>query len=225
MVTLQLLKTRFALEHRREKYRYSQWVKWHGKHPQTPITEGQRSKWWVLYTDARIKRLALGHEIKERTPKFVPGTEVSTHGTNFIANFEGYIGHVYHDAVGIPTVGYGHTEHVPGNGIWLPHQKRRGFLTQGEALELLRHDLNQNYAPAVRALHLPLTQNQFDALTSFVYNVGVGGVGRGTGVGRLLRQHQYHAAANALLQWDKASGNVLEGLLRRREAERQMFLT
>lgn len=223
MVTLALAQTRLALERRREKGRYARWQTFRNKQPQTAGVLRERVKWWDLYTNAHIKRVALEHEVREKTPKFVPGHEVSSKGVNFIKQFEGYVGHVYHDSVGVPTVGYGHTENVPGNGKWLPTQKRAFFLTEPEAAQLLRNDLNDHYAPYVRTLRLKFTQNEFDALTSFVYNVGPGGLS-GT-IGRDLKAGEYRAAANALLSWDHAGGRVLLGLQRRREAERRLFLS
>jgi lysozyme len=218
-----LVLARLKVERGRERYRYSRWATFQSKRPQTPGVYRERVKWWAAYTAAHHKRLALEHEAKEKAPKFVPGVEVSTRGVSLIKSFEGYAGSVYHDAVGVPTVGYGHTENVPGNGRWLPHQRESYHLTEPEAAELLRRDLNANYAPYVRALRVKLTQNQFDALTSFVYNVGPGGL-QGT-IGADLHAGQYRAAANALLAWDHAGGQVLLGLQRRREAERHLFLS
>lgn len=222
-ISLQLAQARLKTERWRENHRYREWLKWHNKRPQNSKTTAERAKWWGLYTDAHIKRLSLEHLVHEKTPKFRPGKEMSTKGVNFIKAFEGYVGHVYNDGTGVMTVGYGHTENVPGNGVWLPHQKHRGFLTEAEASELLRRDLNQHYAPYVANLGLKMDDNQFTGWVSFVYNVGPGGIQGGT-VGRLLRQGNQHAAANAILGWVHAGGNVLPGLVRRREAERRLIL-
>lgn len=85
-------------------------------------------------------------------------------------------------------------------------------------------EVDATYGAAVNALRLPLNQNQFDALVSFVYNVGPGGVAPSTQVGKHLRAHDWKAAADALLAWDKAGGHALPGLTRRRQAERALFL-
>jgi GH24 family phage-related lysozyme (muramidase) len=145
--------------------------------------------------------------------------KVSARGTELVKSFEGFGGHPpgspYRDPVGVWTIGYGHIEGVgPGS--------RR--LTEPEAAALLRRDLDAKYAPAVRNLGLPLNQNQFDALVSFVYNVGPGGVSASTQVGRALRAKNWRAAGDALLAWDKAGGRTLPGLTRRRHAERALFL-
>jgi len=73
-------------------------------------------------------------------------------------------------------------------------------------------------------LGVDLRQHQFDPIVFFVYNCGTGAIGPGTGVGRALRARQWNAAADALLQWNKANGKPLPGLTRRRQAERAMFL-
>lgn len=142
---------------------------------------------------------------------------VGAAGVALIKEFEGFPhgGRPYQDLVGVWTIGYGHTEGVG------PDSRP---ISEPEASELLRRDLDRRYAPPVSALGLPLTQHQFDALVSFVYNVGPGGVAATTKVGRALRAHDWQAAADLLLEWDKAGGRRVEGLTRRRRAERAMFL-
>lgn len=209
----------------REKYRYKKWYEYGYKSKlSTPARLAERKKWWALYTVAHHTRRQLDRQLAERAKKETP-SGVSNHGTNFIKAFEGFSGTIYRDSVGVPTVGYGHTVDVRPGAIWVKGQHTPGRLTEAEATTLLHQDLNRDYAPTIRALNLPLNQNQFDALTSFVYNVGVGGVSTSTRIGRDLRAHQFRAAANGLLEWDRAGGQVLQGLLNRREAERQLFLS
>jgi GH24 family phage-related lysozyme (muramidase) len=143
--------------------------------------------------------------------------KVSGAGVTLIKEFEGFPhgGRPYRDIVGVWTIGYGHTEGVSAGS-------RR--LTQQQASELLRHDLDRRYAVAVNALHLPLNQHQFDALVSFVYNCGARAVSAENRIGRELRAKHWAAAADALLAWDKAGGVPVAGLTRRRKAERAMFL-
>ncbi len=143
--------------------------------------------------------------------------KVSDAGVRLIKEFEGFPhgGRPYRDIVGVWTIGYGHTEGVG------PQSKR---LTQQEASELLHQDLDKRYARAVDALQLPLTQHQFDALVSFVFNCGPGAISARMKIGRELRAMHWNAAADALLAWDKAGGVRVAGLTRRRRAERAMFL-
>lgn len=145
-----------------------------------------------------------------------PITRISSKGVQLIADFEGFVAHPYRDAVGVWTIGYGHTLGVG------PRSKP---ITKTEAKRMLRREINERYAPHVVALELPLRQHMFDALVSFVYNLGPGAIASGTGVGRELRAHHWNKAADHLLDWDKAGGQVLAGLTRRRHAERRLFLS
>jgi lysozyme len=140
---------------------------------------------------------------------------LSDAGAHLIESYEGFVDHPYRDAVGVWTIGFGSTR---GVGPSSPH------VTRAQAHARLIREVSAEYGPAVDRLGLPLGQNQFDALVSFVYNVGPGGVGPGTGVGRALRAHDWNAAADRLLQWDRAGGRPLLGLTRRRHAERALFL-
>jgi GH24 family phage-related lysozyme (muramidase) len=137
-------------------------------------------------------------------------------GLNMIKEFEGFRSAPYRDSVGVWTIGYGSTSGVGPN---TPH------MTEQQAADRLRREVDQRYGAAVNSIGVPLTQNQFDALTSFVYNVGPGGVASNSNVGRALRARDYQAAADGLLAWDHAGGQRLAGLTRRRQAERALFLS
>ena len=140
---------------------------------------------------------------------------LSDAGAHLIESYEGFVPHPYRDAVGVWTIGFGSTSGVGPNS---PH------VTRKQAHDRLLREVDSRYGAAINALRLPLNQFQFDALVSFVYNVGPGGVSPSTGVGRALRAHQWRTAADCLLQWDKAGGRRLLGLTRRRQAERKLFL-
>jgi GH24 family phage-related lysozyme (muramidase) len=148
---------------------------------------------------------------------------VSSVGVALVKEFEGFPngGRPYRDPVGIWTRGYGRIEGIGPNSprISEPAASR-------ELLQLLNSD---KYAGVVNRLELNLNQNQFDALVSFVYNCGGGAIGSNTTVGRNLRAKNWKGAADGMLAWCKAttpSGQVitLAGLLRRRKAERALFL-
>ena len=143
--------------------------------------------------------------------------KTSEAGVALIKEFEGfpYNGRPYRDMVQVWTIGYGHTEGVG------PNTKP---ITMQEASELLRQDLDKKYAPAVNALGVSLGPHQFDALVSFVYNCGPGAISANTQVGRALRAKQWQAAADCLLMWNKAGGKPVDGLSRRRKAERALFM-
>jgi GH24 family phage-related lysozyme (muramidase) len=141
--------------------------------------------------------------------------QLSDSGARLIAQFEGFRSCPYRDAVGVWTIGYGSTRGVG------PRSK---CITRAEALERMKREVDRVYGKAVNALGLPLNQNQHDALTSFVYNLGPGAIGPGTGIGKALRARQWKRAADEMLRWDKAGGRTLAGLTRRRRAERRRFL-
>jgi lysozyme len=140
---------------------------------------------------------------------------VSDEGLALIKSFEGFCSKPYQDSVGVWTIGFGETQRVG---------PRSRPVTEQQAAAKLRARVNRDYAPHVADLKLGLSQRQFDALVSFVYNLGPGAIGPDTGVGRELRRHHFAKAANHILDWDKAGGRRLEGLTRRRRAERKLFL-
>jgi len=141
--------------------------------------------------------------------------QISDSGLRLIERFEGFVSHPYWDPYGrVWTRGYGETE---GIGADSPP------ISQREAQQRLARLVGERYAPAVRAIE-GLNQNQFDALCSFVWNVGPGAIGPGTTLGRLLRAREWSQAADALLAYVHAGGQVLQGLVTRRQAERALFM-
>lgn len=162
--------------------------------------------------------------LPQRRPQPPPPVEtVSPKGIALVAGFEGGqspdgLFRPYRDPVGVWTQGYGHTDGVTRSSKpW----------TKAKAERVLRDDLNRVYAPHVRALELPLNQNQFDALVSFVFNLGPGAISVNTGIGRALRRRAWPEAGDEMLRWDKAGSppRPLPGLTRRRKAERALFLS
>lgn len=136
----------------------------------------------------------------------------------FIAGFEGFVGHVYLDAVGVETIGYGETRRDI-----IERYRQRG-MSQEDALELLKQRV-QEFADAVERCvtnRAALTPNRHAALTSFAYNVGVGGFAGSTACAR-LNAGDMAGAVEAMGWWNKGGGRVLEGLSRRRAAEGRLF--
>jgi GH24 family phage-related lysozyme (muramidase) len=133
-------------------------------------------------------------------------------GLELIKHFEGLKLKSYQDAVNVWTIGYGHTKTAkPGQAISEP-----------EAERLLKADLHDAESAVNRMVRVPLTDNQFDALVSFVFNLGAGSFQRSTLL-RKLNAGEYQVAANEFLKWNKAGGRVLAGLTRRRRAEQALF--
>ena len=148
----------------------------------------------------------------------VVGKKMKTQDLNIIKEFEGLRLSAYDDGVGVFTVGYGTTRYPNGNKV-----KRGDKITLEQAEQYLRHDL-RNFEDAINSLvKVPLTQNQFDALTSLVYNIGSGAFSKSTLL-KKLNAKDYKGAADQFLVWNKAGGRTLQGLTNRRTKERQLFL-
>jgi len=138
---------------------------------------------------------------------------VSKTGIDLIKRFEGLRLSAYRDAVGVPTIGYGHTRTA----------KLGRKISEAEAESLLREDLDR-FEKAVNAMvQVELGQHEFDALVSFAFNVGADALRKSTLL-KLLHGGQRQAAADQLLRWDHAGGRQLAGLTDRRHAERDLFL-
>lgn len=119
----------------------------------------------------------------------------------------------YPDSKGIPTIGWGHTRNV-----------RLGMTcTQQQADEWLMDEVQIAATAVSTMVHVPLTQDEFDALTDFCYNAGNHAFFCSTMRTR-LNKSDYQGAADEFLKWDMCGGKHLAGLLRRRVAERTEFL-
>jgi lysozyme len=138
--------------------------------------------------------------------------KISAKGLQLIKEFEGCELTAYQDVVGIWTIGVGHVDDTIHEGM---------TITQEQADELLRKDLNR-FETAINGLvTVPITQGIYDALCSFTFNVGEGALADSTLL-RLLNKRNYSDSLNQLLRWDKAGGESIPGLTRRRKAEQQL---
>ena len=145
--------------------------------------------------------------------------QTSDKGIALIKQFEGCKLTAYQDSVGVWTIGYGWTQPVDGKPI------RAGMTIKLEAVErLLKTGLVSYENDVSRLVKVDLTQRQFDALVSFTYNLGARSLSTSTLL-RKLNAGDYAGAADEFLRWNKAGGKVLNGLTRRREAERALFLS
>ncbi|WP_275677139.1 glycoside hydrolase family protein [Neobacillus drentensis] len=133
--------------------------------------------------------------------------KISQTGIKLIQQFEGCLLVGYKDAVGVPTIGWGHT-----GGVVVGQR-----ITQAKADELLKQDLKR-FEDAVNKLGLKLNQNQFDALVSFAYNVGPGNLKK------LVEGRSLNQVADNICLYCKAGGQTLNGLVKRRNAEKALFL-
>jgi lysozyme len=151
-------------------------------------------------------------------------------GVNLIKSFEGFRSIAYLDAVGILTIGWGCT-HVNGVPVYSGQT-----CTKEDAEQWLEDHLRTFETLVEKYVTVDLNENQFSAIVSACYNIGSGKAGVKDGIFVLhsgnpstflgkLNDGDYEGAAEALLSWNKAGGRVLDGLTRRRLAERELFLT
>ena len=130
-----------------------------------------------------------------------------------IKAFEGLRLEAYRDAAGVLTIGYGHT----GSDI-----NEGDRISEYWARELLRKDLGATEA-AVRRLHVARTQGQFDALVSFVFNLGIKRLQRSTLLKVIRKGGSHHQIQREFKRWVYADGKKLRGLERRRAWESKRF--
>lgn len=144
---------------------------------------------------------------------------ISKNGINLIKQFEGCYLTAYKCPAGVWTIGYGTTEPINGKKICAGMK-----ITQAQADELLVKNLKVYEDAVNNYTKVKLNQNQYDALVSFTYNCGCGAYKTSTLLIK-LNKGDYQGAADQLPLWNKSGGKVLKGLVRRRAAERKLFLT
>lgn len=142
--------------------------------------------------------------------------QVNKAGIDLIRAFEGERLTVYADPIGLPTVGVGHLV-KPADSLKLGDR-----ITPEHSMQLLRQDLRSAILSVQKMVIVPLTDNQFAALASFVFNLGGGNFSRSTLL-RKLNAQDYAGASQEFAKWNKAGGRVLKGLIRRRAAEAALF--
>jgi len=145
---------------------------------------------------------------------------VSDECINFVKSFEGFSSTIYKDCVGVSTLGYGMTGKEI-NGIT--------SISEPQASSMLKELINKSYGSVINndlvSRRVVLNQNQFDAIVSMAYNVGTAGLLSSTLYRNIIAGIRDRPTITTDFQmWDKAGGNTVQGLLRRRTAEAEMFL-
>lgn len=138
---------------------------------------------------------------------------VSETGIELIKKFEGCVLKAYKCPAGVWTIGYGHTAGV----------KEGQTITNKEAEELLKKDLATFETYVSNLVTVAINQNQFDALVSFCYNLGPGNLKTSTLLKR-INASDFYGAAEQFDRWVYAGGKKLSGLVKRRSAEKTLFL-
>tara|TARA_B110000211_G_scaffold84129_1_gene98526 strand:- start:15658 stop:16101 length:444 start_codon:yes stop_codon:yes gene_type:complete len=136
----------------------------------------------------------------------------SEEGASLIKKFEGCKLEAYQCAAGVWTIGYGHTKEVSEGDV----------ISQFEAEDLLTYDLQEFEGYVLDYVSVPMKQNEFDALVSWTFNLGSGNL-RSSTLLKKLNDHKYKEVPTEIRRWNKAAGKVLDGLVRRREAESLLF--
>jgi lysozyme len=137
---------------------------------------------------------------------------ISNTGIDLIKHFEGCETEAYLCPAGVPTIGYGHIKGVQmGDSI-----------TEAQAHEMLVEELDEYESYINDLVTVSLNQNQFDAMVSWVYNLGGGNLKASTLL-KVLNSGDYNGVPEQIMRWNKAGGKVLEGLTRRRQAEADLF--
>jgi len=141
----------------------------------------------------------------------------SPNASALVSQFEGYSATAYLCPAGVMTIGYGTTVYPDGTKV-----KGGDTCTEDQAQAWLQHDLSWAGEAVARLVKVDLSQNQFDALTSFVYNLGAGAL-QGSTLLRMLNGGAYDLAAAQFQFWVHGGGKILPGLVKRRAAEAALF--
>ena len=145
--------------------------------------------------------------------------KISKAGLELIKSFEGFSSKPYRCPAGVATIGYG-TTHYEDRAVAMDDPS----ISKRTASYLLESQVNETYGKAVNHyVTEDITQNQYDAMVSFAYNLGSGALKSSTLL-KKVNQGKMKRASREFLKWDHAGGKRLAGLTRRRKAESELFL-
>ncbi|KAL6713718.1 hypothetical protein ACLMJK_008210 [Lecanora helva] len=139
---------------------------------------------------------------------------LSAKGVDFIAGFEGFRANFYTDAAGVRTIGYGHACQTAGECDF------NAPITEAKGKELLNSDADSFESCVNKDVTVPINQNQFDALVSFTYNLGCGNLAT---IAKTLNANDFSGATAKMKEYVHGGGQVLPGLVKRRQAEVDLF--
>ena len=128
--------------------------------------------------------------------------------------------YAYHDCIGLPTIGIGHLlSKIKNESL-----DKYPSITLEEAYDLFDSDVNKFAVSISNELPIELSDNEFGAIVSLVFNIGIGNFNSSTLKKKLLANADKNDCGNEFLRWNKAGGKVITGLTRRRTAEKELFL-
>ena len=140
-------------------------------------------------------------------------------GIKLIKKWEGFKNHPYLDAVGVPTIGYGNTFYSDGTKVKMTDKAIS--LKDGE--KLLKEVVRQFEDGVNDKVKSDINQNQFDALVSFSYNLGLGALGKSTLLKKVNKNPNDLTIKGEFKKWVKAGGRKLKGLVKRRNDEAYLY--
>lgn len=163
---------------------------------------------------------------------YVPGAgmELSAAAVEMLKDYEEYVGHPYKDIVGKWTIGYGNTYYPDGTKV----KSTDKHISEPEAARLKQTIIDQDFGPGVNRIFADeiaagkLNQNQFDALVSLAYNVGIATLATSNSITKNIKAGHYQSAADGFLKYNNGTVNgkfgPINGLTIRRGKERALFL-
>lgn len=145
--------------------------------------------------------------------------KISKNGIDLIKKFEGFKSRPYLCPSKVPTIGWGNTTYPNGQKVSLSDPPINESLANTLLLDILKKFEN-GVSNLVKS---KINQNQFDALVSFAFNVGLGNFGKSTLLKKVNVNPVDPTIRNEFLRWNKSGGKVLDGLTRRRESESNLY--
>ena len=146
-------------------------------------------------------------------------TKTGNTGIELIKSFEGFRAKPYKCSAGVPTIGYGATFYPNGKKVTMADPA----ISEEEAIELLQDTLKRFEQYVDSYCVDSITQNQFDALVSFCYNLGPANLKVSTLLKKVNTNPNDETIRAEFMKWNKAGGKALKGLTRRREAEANLY--
>lgn len=193
------------------------WIRsWWNKKPTTATTPDV-PEYDPLSSIKAPEAQALISVVPPKAPIVQSKYRTSDKGLALIERFEGFRANAYRCPAGIWTIGFGHT-----SAAGLPKVYKGMKVTKEEARAILRRDVVQYEQAVLKAIKASLTQNEFDALVSFCYNVGATNFAKSSVV-RFINSGKKGQVGAALAMWVKGGGKVLPGLVSRRADEAALF--
>ncbi len=147
--------------------------------------------------------------------------KISQRGLDLIKKYEGFRAKPYLCPAGVPTIGYGATYYPNGKRVKMSDN----MITERQAEQMLCLQLSKYESAVSRYIRANINQNQFDALVSFAYNLGIGSLQRSTLLKRVNKNPNNPKIKREFKKWVYAGGRKLKGLIKRRKDEAVLYFS